>query len=178
MFKHKCYYHKRKKVTNEKLRNGFKLKKSKVRKFEVIKKIKIKERNEFLKEVKKSKKLSNSQKLLICLGLAILSSIISTIAIEYVPSIYFINNLIIIESFLFSSLYLADKYHTFSKKMFINCITIALIAYFSLMVLHEVPVVNDIKSFYEFIIHFNYIWGLLFIILMLVDLHNKSENSD
>ena len=46
------------------------------------------------------------------------------------------------------------------------------------MVLHEVPVVNDIKSFYEFIIHFNYIWGLLFIILMLVDLHNKSENSD
>ena len=62
--------------------------------------------------------------------------------------------------------------------MFINCITIALIAYFSLMVLHEVPVVNDIKSFYEFIIHFNYIWGLLFIILMLVDLHNKSENSD
>lgn len=44
-----------KKVKNENLKNGFKVKKSKVRKIKVIKKIKIKGRNEFMKEVKKQK---------------------------------------------------------------------------------------------------------------------------
>lgn len=58
-----------KKVKNENLKNGFKVKKSKVRKIKVIKKIKIKGRNEFMKEVKKNKKIINFSKVTYLFGI-------------------------------------------------------------------------------------------------------------